>query len=60
MAGYEYGVAYEFDENGDPRQEFVEPSDDERDAHDWAHASGDEHAKVVRRRVDDVLPWEVI
>lgn len=53
----EWGVAYEFDENGRPIWP-VELSDDEQDARAWAQASGDEHAQVMRRTVT-YGAWEV-
>jgi hypothetical protein len=49
-----WGVAYEFDEHGNVLGQYVEESDDEQDARDWAQASGDPDAKVVYTEVADV------
>jgi hypothetical protein len=55
-----WGVAYVFDENGDPIARFVEESDDEQDAQAWAKASGDPEAKVVfRTSAPGYGPWTV-
>jgi hypothetical protein len=58
MTEYRWGVAYVFDEDGEPLQNFVEESDDEQDARDWAQASGDPDAKVVRASLFPG-PWKV-
>jgi len=55
---HEWGVAYEFDENGRPIWP-VEAADDEQDARSWAQASGDPGAKVMRRTVT-YGAWEPI
>lgn len=49
-----WGVAYEFDENGNVLGQFVEESDDEQDARAWAQASGDPNAKVVYTETTEV------
>lgn len=55
-----WGVAYEFDENGDPIARFVEESDDEQDARAWAQSSGDPSARVVyRTSAPGYGPWTV-
>lgn len=58
MDEFEYGVSYHVGIDGQPVQALVEMADDERDARDWAQASGDPDAKVVRRPAGRA-PWEV-